>query len=44
MDEVVVSAAGFLVIRLLGQEQERRSKRNYLKKADGGWSGNLQWK
>jgi hypothetical protein len=27
MDEVVVSAASFLVIRLLGQEQERRRKK-----------------
>jgi hypothetical protein len=27
MDEVVVSAASFLVIRPLGQEQERRRKK-----------------
>jgi hypothetical protein len=27
MDEVVVSATSFLVIRLLGQEQERRCKK-----------------
>jgi hypothetical protein len=35
MDEAVVSAACFLVIRLLGQEKERRLNKLH-KNADGG--------
>jgi hypothetical protein len=49
MDAVVVSAASFLVIRLLGQEQERRRKKLPQKTQmvdDHSFqkSGNLQWK